>query len=204
MYSLIKVLMKESFVILAEGFEEVEALTPVDVLRRAGMPVKTVSITDDLLVTGAHGIQVKADLLFSDTSFNDASWVILPGGLPGATNLFDYSPLHKVLVNQYESAEGKIAAICASPAVVLGQLGMLKGRVAICYPGFEEMMTGAVKSQNSVVSDDKFVLGAGPAVALNWSLAIVAQELGEDKADSIAAGMLLYVNNHPDLDNYFG
>ncbi len=196
--------MKESFVFLAEGFEEVEALTPVDVLRRAGMPVKTVSITSSLQVTGAHGVTVNADVLFDNTMFKDAAWIILPGGMPGASNLYEFAPLHGLLVNQFESENGKIAAICASPAVVLGQMGLLKDREAICYPGFEELMAGARKSQKSVVVDDKFVLGAGPALALSWSLAIVASELGQDKADSIASGMLLYTNNHSDLGNYFG
>ena len=132
--------MRESYVFLADGFEEVEALTPVDVLRRAGMPVKTVSITSSLLVTGAHGVTVTADLIFNSTLFKDPAWLILPGGMPGASNLYDFDPLHGLLKNQFESKHGKIAAICASPAVVLGQMGLLKGREATCYPGFEDMM----------------------------------------------------------------
>lgn len=196
--------MKESFVFLAEGFEEVEALTPVDVLSRAGMPVKTVSITSSLQVTGAHGITVNADLLFDSTLFKDVAWIILPGGMPGATNLYEFAPLHGVLKNQYESKDGKIAAICASPAVVLGQMGLLKGVEATCYPGFEELMDGAILSEESVVCNCKFVLGAGPALALKWALAIVARELGDEKAETVAAGMLLYTENRADVDNYFG
>ncbi len=196
--------MRESYVFLADGFEEVEALTPVDVLRRAGMPVKTVSITSSLQVTGAHGVTVTADYVFDNTLFKDPAWLILPGGMPGATNLYDFDPLHGLLQNQFESKDGRIAAICASPAVVLGQMGLLKGREATCYPGFEELMAGAVRSEKRVVADDKFVLGAGPALALKWSLAIVEAQLGIEKADNVAAGMLLYNRNRTDVDNYFG
>lgn len=196
--------MKDSYLFLAEGFEEVEALTPVDVLRRAGMPVKTVSITNCLQVTGAHGVTVTADVLFDNTMFKDPAWLILPGGMPGAKNLYDFAPLHGVLDNQYKSKKGRIAAICASPAVVLGQLGYLKGRVATCYPGFEDLMAGSKHTNSRVVADDKFVLGAGPALALKWSLAIVQAELGKEAADNIAAGMLLYCKNRDDVDNYFG
>lgn len=196
--------MRESYVFLADGFEEVEALTPVDVLRRAGMPVKTVSITSSLQVTGAHGVTVTADLIYNNIIFKDPAWLILPGGMPGASNLYDFDQLHGLLRGQYESKDGKIAAICASPAVVLGQMGLLKGREATCYPGFEGMMEGAVHSEERVVSDGKFVLGAGPALALKWSLAIVEAELGREKADSVATGMLLYSKNRVDVDNYFG
>ncbi len=196
--------MRESYVFLADGFEEVEALTPVNVLRRAGMPVKTVSITSSLQVTGAHGVTVTADLIFDNTLFRGAAWLILPGGMPGASNLYDFDPLHGLLQTQFESKTGKIAAICASPAVVLGRMGLLKGREATCYPGFEEMMEGAARSEKRVVSDDKFVLGAGPALALKGSLAIVEAEFGREKADNVAAGMLLYNRNRMDVDNYFG
>ena len=93
--------MKEAYVFLADGFEEVEALTPVDLLRRAGLPVKTVSITDDHEVKGAHGIPVRADVLLRDTDFKGAAWLILPGGLPGATNLYDCRELRELLKAQY-------------------------------------------------------------------------------------------------------
>ena len=135
--------MKESFVFLAEGFEEIEALTAIDVMRRAGMPVKTVSITSALQVCGAHGVTVNADVIFDNTLFKDPAWLVLPGGMPGATNLYNFAPLQGLLRRQVSSADGRIAAICASPAVVLGRLGLLKGRKATCYPGFEEMLEGA-------------------------------------------------------------
>ena len=194
--------MKDSFLFLAEGFEEVEALTAVDVLRRAGMPVKTVSITSALQVKGAHGVIVSADVLYDNTMFRDAAWLILPGGLPGADNLHDYSPLIGLLRNQFESKRGRIAAICAAPAVVLGAEGMLRGRRATCYPGFESKLLGAEYVDAPVVRDDKFVLGNGPANALLWALTIVEEELGQEKAANVANGMLVYPSETD--TQYFG
>lgn len=196
--------MKESFVFLAEGFEEVEALTPVDVLRRAGMAVKTVSITSSLQVKGAHGVTVTADVLFDSTRFKDAEWLIFPGGMPGASNLYGFSPLHGLIENQFASRTGRIAAICASPGILLGQLGILKGRTATCYPGFEKYMKGAEYVDRRVVWDNKFVLGNGPSSALKWALRIVTQSIGEDKMFKIANDMLLYPMGEDNVDNFFG
>lgn len=196
--------MKESFVFLAEGFEEVEALTAVDVLRRAGMPVRTVSITSAQLVTGAHGITVKADVIYENTLFTNPGWLILPGGLPGSDNLHNFAPLQGLLRMHAQGGEARIAAICAAPAVVLGREGLLKGRKATCYPGFEEMLYDAEYVDAPVVTDDKFVLGNGPASALMWALAIVSAELGERKSESIANQMLLYPTSSVNPDNLFG
>ncbi len=196
--------MKESYVFLAEGFEDVEALTPVDVLRRAGMPVKTVSITSSLQVKSAHGVVVTADVLYDNTMFKDPAWLILPGGMPGASNLYEFAPLQGLLKNQLASKDGRIAAICASPAVVLGQLGLLKGRKATCYPGFEKMLKGAEYVDRRVVWDDKFVLGNGPSSALKWALRILAQSAGEEKMLAIANAMLLYPMGEDSIDNFFG
>ena len=196
--------MKESYVFLAEGFEDVEALTPVDVLRRAEMPVKTVSITSSLQVKSAHGVVVTADVLYDYTMFKDPAWLILPGGMPGASNLYEFAPLQGLLKNQLASKDGRIAAICASPAVVLGQLGLLKGRKATCYPGFEKMLKGAEYVDRRVVWDDKFVLGNGPSSALKWALRILAQSAGEEKMLAIANAMLLYPKGKDSIDNFFG
>lgn len=196
--------MKESFVFLADGFEEIEALTVVDVLRRAEMPVRTVSITSSQLVTGAHGITVKADAIFDSTLFTDAEWLILPGGLPGATHLHDFAPLTGALKAQFASKHGRIAAICASPGVVLGQEGLLKGHKATCYPGFQDMMKGAEYVDQQVVVDDKFVLGNGPASALVWALAIVTETVGQEKSLNVANGMLLYPVVSDSIVNIFG
>jgi len=197
-------LMKESFVFLAEGFEEVEALTVIDILRRAGIPVKTVSITSCLQVTGAHGITVTADLIFDNTLFVDAPWLILPGGMPGAVNLYEFAPLQGLLEQQAKSEHGRIAAICASPAVVLGQLGLLRGERATCYPGFEDKLSGAQAVAAPVVVSGKFVTGNGPANAMLWSLAIVKESIGSQIAETVADGLLLYPAKNEELDNFFG
>lgn len=196
--------MKESFIFLADGFEEIEALTAVDVMRRAGMDVKTVSITPSLLVRGAHGITVQADVIFNQTLFKNPEWLVLPGGMPGAQNLYEFAPLQGLLERQAESADGRIAAICAAPAVVLGQLGLLKGRKATCYPGFEDKMEGAEVLAQRYVVDGKFVTANGPSSALVWALAIVSAARGGKTATSVANGMLLYPKNNGEMEHYFG
>lgn len=195
--------MKESFVFLADGFEEIEALTVIDVLRRAEMPVKTVSITTSLSVIGAHGITVKADLIFDNTLFSNPNWLILPGGMPGATNLFEHDQLCGLLSGHAQGG-GKIAAICAAPAVVLGQLGLLEGREATCYPGFEDLCKGAKMVDSPVVVSRNIVTGNGPANAMIWALSIVDVELGEQKAHHVASGMLLYPEAKENVDYFFG
>lgn len=195
----------ESFVFLAEGFEEIEALTAIDVMRRGGLDVKTVSITSALQVKGAHGVTVNADVLFDNTLFTHAAWLVLPGGMPGATNLYDFAPLQGLLRKQAAEGDGHIAAICAAPAVVLGQLGLLKGVKATCYPGFEEMLEGAEVVDAPIVADGRFVLGNGPANALIWALEIVKTACGEAKAAEVASGMLCYSKDaQGKLTNYFG
>lgn len=183
--------MKESYVFLAEGFEEVEALTSVDVLRRAGMPVCTVSITSNNEVVGAHGVPVVADAVISDVDLMDAEWLVLPGGMPGASNLKACEPLCQALVERNEQGKG-IAAICASPSVVLGQLGLLQGRNAVCYPGMESIgMAGAKLSTAHAVTDGNIITGKGPASAAQFALAIVSATLGAQVANEVATGMLL-------------
>ena len=196
--------MKDSYVFLGAGFEEIEALTVVDVLRRAGIEVKTVSITSALQVKGAHGVTVNADLLYDNTLFSDPAWLILPGGMPGATNLYEFAPLRGLLESQFESNEGRIAAICAAPAVVLGQLGLLKGERATCYPGFENLIQGGQIVDEPVVVSNKFVTGNGPAFALPWALTIVKETLGQEAAAKVASGMLYYPTELNPQVNYFG
>lgn len=196
--------MRESFIFLAEGFEEIEAITVIDLLRRAGIPVKTVSITTALQVTGAHGVTVKADLIFDNTLFQDAEWLILPGGMPGATNLYEFGPLEGLLKAQAESKKGRIAALCASPAVVLGQLGLLHGEKATCYPGFENLLEGAEIVDAPVVVSGKFVLGNGPANAMKWALSIISETIGQQEANKVANGLLLYPRNNNEVDHFFG
>lgn len=195
--------MKESYLFLAEGFEELEAITAIDVMRRAGIDLRTVSITASLQVTGAHGVSLKADVLFDNTLFRDPEWLVLPGGMPGATNLHEFAPLQGLLERQAKSSQGRIAAICASPAVVLGQLGLLEGHTACCYPGFENLMKGAEVSDKRVVESGRIVTGNGPGSALDWAFKIVEITCGSDKMHEVAAGMLLYPR-YPEADNIFG
>ena len=182
--------MKESFIFLADGFEEIEALTVIDVLRRAEMPVKTVSISSSEYVTGAHGVTVKADTIFDKQLLCDPEWLILPGGMPGATNLYEHEQLREILV-RHNDEKKKIAAICAAPAVVLGQLGILKGKRATCYPGFEEYLPGAEMQPHGVVVDGNVITGRGPAYAFKFGLAILEQLTSKKVAEEVAAGMLL-------------
>lgn len=182
--------MKTSYLFLAEGFEEIEALTVVDVMRRAGMDIKTVSISDQSTVRGAHGIAVEADQLYSDTDFVEPEWLILPGGMPGASNLAAFAPLCELL--KVQSHAGKIAAICAAPALVLAPLGILDGKEATCYPGFEKMMPKAVRRDVPVMALPRLITGNGPASALRFALAIVANSMGDAIAQQVGSGMLFY------------
>ncbi len=179
-----------SFIFLAEGFEEIEALTVIDVMRRAGMDVKSVSITSDRQVTGAHGIPVTADLTFKEADFGGSEWLILPGGMPGATNLASDPALCDLL----KVHKGKIAAICAAPGVVLAPLGLLKGREATCYPGFDIACTehGAIMRDVPVMATETLITGNGPSAALRFALAIVANSMGDSVAQQVGAAMLFY------------
>lgn len=189
--------MHRSYLFLAEGFEEIEALTPVDVMRRAGMDIKTVSITDSREVTGAHGVTVTADMTFKEADFDNSEWLILPGGMPGATNLGNFAPLCDLL----KVHKGKIAAICAAPAEVLAPLGLLEGKEATCYPSFAEKAKehGAIMRDAPVVALERLITANGPSSALRFALAIVANSLGESTAQEIGSGMLFY----PKAMNYY-
>ena len=182
--------MNTSYLFLAEGFEEIEALATVDILRRAGMSVETVSITSVREVSGAHGIKVTADRTIGEINGTAAHWLILPGGLPGATNLAACEPLTAMLKKQM--AEGLcVAAICASPAMVLAPLGLLKGKRATCYPGCEAACESQEFTGQPVEVDGQIVTGKGPGFTFRFALAIVEKTLGKDAASQVAAGMLL-------------
>jgi len=172
---------------LAEGFEEIEALCPVDLCRRAGIDARTVSITDSREVTGSHGITVLADMTAEDT-LGDFDMIVLPGGMPGTTNL-DASPLVQGAIDR-ALAEGKyIAAICAAP-MVLGKRGILRGKEAICFPGFEQYLTGATVSKNKVVPDGKILTAAGMGVSHDFGLAIVEIFKGKETAENLGSTVL--------------
>ena len=159
------------YVHLADGFEEIEALTIVDVLRRANIMVKTVSITKEKTVRGAHDIKVLADLLFEEADYQKCEMIVLPGGMPGTANLGNHQGLAKQLTEF--SNEGKwLAAICAAPSV-LGKMSLLKGKRATSYPGYKEQMIGAEYTEERVVRDGKIVTSRGPGTAIEFSLKLV-------------------------------
>ena len=179
--------METVYTFFADGFEEIEALTTVDILRRAGLNVKIVSVTPDEIVIGAHGISILCDVNFENCDFHDASLLVLPGGMPGASTLDKHQRLKDLLL-KFTKEQKPIAAICAAP-MVLGKLGLLKGKQVTCYPGFEQYLEGAVCLDASVVTDGLFITGRGPGAALEFSLAIVKQLLGTAKVDELIAAM---------------
>jgi 4-methyl-5(b-hydroxyethyl)-thiazole monophosphate biosynthesis len=181
--------MKKILIHLADGFEEIEAITPIDVLRRAGCEVETVSVNGRNTVTSRRGVIVQADKQFNEVNYDNADVILLPGGQPGADNLNKHTGLKKQIL-QYHS-EGKIlAAICAAP-LVLGSAGVLKNRKVTCFPGTEPMLTGAHCTGKAVEVDGNIVTGKGPGVALKFSLALVEILVGKDKSDELKAAMVV-------------
>lgn len=181
--------MKKSYLFLAKGFEEIEAITTIDILRRAGVNLATVSITDNTLVQGAHEITLEADILFVDTDFTDAEFLILPGGMPGTKHLGEHQPL-MALLKQHADASGHIAAICAAPSL-LGRLGLLNGKKATCYPGFESELKDAQFAAAQLEQDDNLITANGPGAAFAFGIAIVEKLKGHQTANLVAANMML-------------
>lgn len=181
--------MKTVFVFLATGFEEMEALTPMDVLRRAGLNVKTVSVMDERTVTGAHGVPVVADLMFADINPEDAEMILLPGGMPGTANLDAHRGLGE-LVETFAAGGKPLAAICAAP-LVLGNRGLLRGKKATCYPGFESYLKGAEYTAALVEVDGDFITGKGPGAALAFAFAIVEKYVGTAKVQELKQAMMV-------------
>ncbi|HBT84311.1 MAG: DJ-1/PfpI family protein [Fermentimonas sp.] len=181
--------MKKVALFLANGFEEIEALGTVDILRRAQIPVITVSITDDKVVTGAHNVPVTADAIFSETDFKDIEILVLPGGMPGAKHLNEHEGLKK-LIAEYNSKGKQIGAICAAP-MVLGGLGILDGKRATTYPGFEPELIGAKVTGENVVVDGNITTGRGPGLVFEFALRLVEQIAGLQTRRGVQEGLLL-------------
>ncbi|NDP21368.1 MAG: DJ-1/PfpI family protein [Paludibacter sp.] len=172
------------FVFLAEGFEEIEAIIPIDIFRRAAFDVTTISISSKKEVCGAHGVTIIADRLFTETNFSENDLLFLPGGMPGTTNLDAHEGLKSLLVKQI--AEKKpIAAICAAP-LILGKLNLLNGLEAICYPGYENNLKGAAISKEKIVKSGLISTAKGAGVALQFALKIVEDLKGKQISDKIA------------------
>ncbi len=177
------------YVFLADGFEEIEALSVVDILRRAEIATKTVGVSGEY-VTGAHDIVVKADITDKEIKKDDITAVVLPGGMPGAVNLKNSAVVEDILL--YLAANDKIiAAICAAP-LVLGNLGLLKNKTATCYPGFENELIGAEYKEVPVCTDGNIITAFGPGAAVDFGLELVRKLKDNDMADKIYKGMKCY------------
>jgi len=181
--------MNQITVYLAEGFEEIEAVTIIDVLRRAGLNVVTVSVTGNRMVKGAHNIEMIADLLFDEVDFSKGTMIILPGGMPGSKNLNLHEGLKSQIV-EYQKNGKYLAAICAAP-IVFGSLGILKGKKAVCYPGYEAHLIGAEVLSVPFVVDNRIITGRGVGAALQFSLEIVKILVGEERAIQLRKAMLV-------------
>ena len=176
--------MAKTAIFLANGFEEIEALTVVDLLRRAGIEIIMTSVTGEKNVTGSHDIKVEADQLIENLDFDDIDMIILPGGMPGTTNLDNCDLLKEKI--QVFSEDGKLlAAICAAPTIY-GKMGLLKGKRACCFPGRENDLIGADIQTTEVAKDGNFITSRGMGTAIPFGLSIIAQFQGENAASDMA------------------
>jgi 4-methyl-5(b-hydroxyethyl)-thiazole monophosphate biosynthesis len=185
--------MAKVYEFLANGFEEIEGLAPVDILRRGGIDIITVSITGSREVKTSHGITVLADKTFEEIDelpfiqFSDADMLLLPGGMPGSTNLNEHEGVRRVLVEQNERG-GRIGAICAAP-MVLGSLGLLQGKRATCSPGFEKYLTGAEYTAELFTVDGNIITGEGPAATLPYAYKILSFFIGDERVGDLQKKM---------------
>lgn len=181
--------MAQVAVLLADGFEEIEALTVVDMLRRAEIDAWMVSIMGRLDVDGAHDISVIADMLYEMMDFSAIDMLVLPGGLKGTQNLEKYKPLEKEIENFLEQ-DKYVTAICAAPTI-LGKRGILKGKKACCYEGMEEDLLGALVTKETVAKDGKIITSRGMGTAIDFSLSLI-EALKDEKTASSLAEKIMY------------
>jgi protein deglycase len=183
--------MKNIAVHLAEGFEEIEAVSIIDVLRRAEINVTVVSVTDKLEVTGSHGIKIITDKLFNVVNYELVDMIILPGGMPGASNLNNHLGLREQILNFYDNKK-LLGAICAAP-LVFGSLGILKDKKATCYPGFENQLHGAIVTMENVEVSENIITAKGAGVAIDFALKIVELLKGKEPANKLAQKMIVEI-----------
>ena len=177
------------YVHLAEGFEEIEALTVVDLMRRAQIDVQTVAMGEDKTVTGAHGIAVQADILQEEADYSASETLVLPGAMPGTTHLMENETLGREIQN-YVQIGRWVAAICAAP-MVLGHLGVLEGKQATIYPGMEMHLIGATPiHEQKVVKDGRIITSKGPGTAMDFALALVEELKGKSAADELRGDLV--------------
>ncbi len=181
--------MKKVYIFLGDGFETVEALMSVDVLRRGGVDVETVSIMKDIKVLSSHNVEIKADIMLNDADLDTCEMMVLPGGLGGTNNIKANDKLIAALKTQAQ--KGKyVCAICAAPSA-LGINGILKGKKATVYPGFEDEMNGAEVTGENVTVDGNIITGKGPGMALEFALTLLNTLKGEKVCAEVKLGMLL-------------
>ncbi len=174
------------YLFLAPGFEETEALVPLDCIRRAGIDILTVGISDDC-VCGSHGIKVKTDISADDMDPTALEGVLLPGGMPGTENLYENSAVRD-MVSFCAQNEKLIASICAAPSIP-GRMGLLNGKRAVCFPGFEDKLLGSVPSQNAVETDGCFITAKGAGCAFLFAHKIISYFKGKETADRVLQNM---------------
>jgi 4-methyl-5(b-hydroxyethyl)-thiazole monophosphate biosynthesis len=184
---------KKVLVLVADGFEEVEAVTPIDYLRRAGITVVSAALGPSKTVTGARGVPVNAEITLEEAAAEGAApyeGVLIPGGLPGASNLAA-STAAGALIKDFAAADKWVCAICAAPAVVLAPLGLLQGRRFTCYPGVEGEVRDGEWSADPVVVHGKIITSRAAGTAALWALTIIRRLLGEEDAKRVASSVLL-------------
>lgn len=183
---------RTSYIFLAPGVEETEAVATIDALRRAGIPVVTVAVSDNLQIKGSTGQTIVADSLVSEVDTSDADWLIVPGGDPGAQNLYASREVCEMIV-AHSARGGRIASICAGPAVVLAPLGVLKGKEATCYPGLGPQIdsNGGHYVGKEVVVEPGLITSEGPGTTLPFAIEIIRATKGDEAAGSVASGMLV-------------
>ena len=180
--------MSKVYIFFADGFEDIEGLTVVDLMRRAGIDIQTVSIKETREIRTSHGINILTDCTFSECDFSDADMLVIPGGMPGTKYLEEYKPLTGLLTSFYQKG-GKVAAICAAPGV-FERLGFLKGRNATSYPSVMEQLTSARTSLEPVVVDGNVTTSRGLGTAIDLSLSLIRQLEGRAKAEEIAESVV--------------
>lgn len=175
------------YIFLAEGFEEIEGLTVVDMLRRAEIAIRMVSVTGAKQVIGSHNIKIEADEVFGESDYSQADMLILPGGMPGTRHLAEHQEL-VTLLRQFNKEGRNIAAICAAPSV-LGTNGILQGRKVTCFPGYEDKLEGAFVTGSKTEVDANIITGKGMGAAIEFSLAVIERLKDKETAGKIAAAI---------------
>lgn len=181
--------MSKAAIFMATGFEEIEAISIIDVLRRGGMELDIISVSGMEYIEGAHGIVVKSDELFFMIDYSDYDLFILPGGMPGTANLGKHEGLCELLKKEYEAGK-LIAAICAAPSV-LAQVGLLDGKMVTCYPGVGDSLVGATVLEQNIVKDGNIITGRGPGVAIEFALEILRMDLSDEEVSKLRKNLIL-------------